>query len=142
IGHSDFAAWKDESPHVEELGKAGKLALAEAVLEAQEALASGDEQRIITAALICPTLIREGQRLHRQHRDTNGRRAGGKARGTAQHYAAMKRVEPYAKMYRDKLAGSVPYLIARRSVVSKMIRDREPVPSQPTLRKWFPKPKK
>src|SRR5579859_2306627 len=64
IRHGDFAAF--EVPHeirvLNDSGVRGDLHYAEALLEARVALDSGDDARILEAALLLPTFVKEGRR--------------------------------------------------------------------------------
>jgi hypothetical protein len=130
IGHVDFSGWEEEGdeeggdwpridPRIKQLTHKGKLHLAEAVLEAQAALASGDEARIADAALICQTLVATAKGLA----TTSQRRAGGEATGRLQRDAAAEERRKYLEEYQRKVADGVPYLVARRQVRALMVRD-------------------
>jgi hypothetical protein len=127
-----------------ERGEAGQLHLIEAVIEACEALASGDPGRIRSAALICMALERDGGKMAvRAQRLAGGRRAA-EVRSTA----ATREWAPFVAMYNNLLAAGKSPAIARSEAKKEMVR-REflleqtgEFPGARAIRKWLPAPKK
>jgi len=114
-----------------------RVRLAFAVLMARQALESGDERQIATEAARCQSLEREAEQIATRNR----RRAGGKRAGAARRAKTADRLKPYIDEYNDLIASGKAHLWARKQVLDRMGRNSEPVPSLPTINRWFPKPK-
>lgn len=75
VNEGFFSAWEGDEEKLAACAGVGKLHLAEALLYARQALASGDIEQIRTAVQNCPTLERTGQELARKALEAERRRA-------------------------------------------------------------------
>jgi hypothetical protein len=137
----DLAAARDG----EHLAKVGKLHLATAKFSAIEALASNDEARIAEAALQCPALEREGNKIAARGRMANLRQRGGKSRGAEQTARSAAEWAKPRQRYRELQRRGLPYLKARRLVETEMVKNEFVLqatnrpPSKSAIRKNLPK---
>lgn len=154
--HGDFAYWAGDTSGealMNQRQEGGWLLFAEAYLEAKEALASGDAERIMFAALICPGFERDAlKRAATQNvkktaaAETEKRRSGGLRRGTEIANAARARWAPYEQEFTIRAAGKDRQgrLKAREAVKKKMLRAgfvdarTSAFPTDRTIAKHFP----
>jgi hypothetical protein len=139
VGHADFCTFEGEDVRRGNIAAPGMLHIAEAVLEAREALASDNDQRIIQAAMICASLERTGRDLAQHHRATEG----GKRRGADQAGAAAALWQPYVQEFGRLLASGEAPAKARQTVVRKMVKEGFVLasggfPDKRTIGKWLP----
>jgi hypothetical protein len=140
VSRGMFSAWEGKEAALFERARAGKLHLAGAVLQARRALASGIEEQIAMAALLCASLERTGRELH----SVNARRKGGKQQGSVQAAAAALAWKPYVEEFQALRASGKAASVARQRVDKSMSRDGFTLPStgKPpdprTMRKWLP----
>jgi hypothetical protein len=120
----DFTWWEDDKAAAV-AGRPGRPALAEALLEARQALASGDKARVETAALICPMLERTGH----EQAIASRTRAGGQLQGQRQTQDAAAAWIRYVAGYRDLRARGKTATAARQIIVKSMERDGFKLPS-------------
>lgn len=96
VTDADFCAFEGrEEGDLAEQAKSGNLHLAQALMTAKEALASGDDDKIMEAALICPSLERTGSGLPKRAGGRKGgerRRAGTETRDNKIREGAIKRL--------------------------------------------------
>ena len=138
LEHSDFAAWEGEEKEqaaLAERSASGRLHLAEALLEAKEALASGDEVRIRDAALLCQGLERTGGKIAAKRRVA----AGGARRGKQQTNEAERKYSPYVAVYSTKRNEGKSPGAALKAMKDKMDRDGVKRPSDHRLGYWIRK---
>ena len=134
VGHirpEDFSRWEGEDAPASP--ENGELHLAEALIEAKEALASRDPGKMIEAALVLPTFERQGHEL----RAKEIKRAGGKTTGAKQAAAAEVRYAPHVKRFRFLLGQGKQPGTARRIIAREMSKAGIEPPSDRTLTKWL-----
>jgi hypothetical protein len=146
VGHismADFSYWGDAPPpglqaHI----VSGRLHLARALLLAKEALASDNDEEIVTASLMCPTFERTGREIARKHADDlrsvnekSRRVAGGSTRGHQQRIASQEFWAPWQAEFQARLpsAGQAK----ARATVTKDIRAAGHTISDSAARKWL-----
>jgi hypothetical protein len=103
-------------------GRSGRLHFVEAVLEARAALASGDETRILNAAITCPTFERTGRELQAEHRVQERRRKGGQLSGAQQAGRRAAVWAPWERDFQKLLASGKTQAEARRIIVMRMTK--------------------
>jgi hypothetical protein len=139
-----FSAWEGDEENLAVRTAAGMGHFAQAVLYAREALASGDDEQIRTAAQICPTFERTGRELHEAAEKSilkKNRMAGGNTTGKRLADNAKLRWAHYVDMFKCLIMKGEGTPIARRLVITKMIKDEfvDPVtgkfPSKTTINK-------
>jgi hypothetical protein len=124
-----FGYWEGSPQQaiVEDLGRSGRLHLTHALTKARAAIESGDPEKVVFAALICPTYERAGLQLAAQHALDKQRQqqrevahalrvAGGRATGAIQRTHALKRWEPIRSRYAELLAQGKKPIDARCAV--------------------------
>jgi len=140
IKASDYGYWEGELPVA-----AWRLHLATALTTARQALASGDHDQIIDAALICPSVERTGRSLKLREMRAARQRQGGTVRGAMQTTRQLAVWHPYIDHYNSLRAKGMPSTKARGLVRSRMTKDFargtfRPGPAFPTdrtIRKWL-----
>jgi hypothetical protein len=144
---ADFAAWENEEVELKDRAAAGMLHLSEAASEAEAALASGDETRIVDAALICASLERTSKEIAARRdasRIAAGRQKGGKRRGGEQAQRAAAVWAPFVRQFQELLATGAKSSQARQIVKVAMrkrafqLPDTGAFPDDRTIRKWLP----
>jgi len=142
-GISLRALWESDLADGEQIARAGKLHLAEALSEAREALASDDEDRIKNAVALCPGLERTGRKLAEQNRAASLRSAGGKRCGEQQSRESTKVWAQWMQRYEELKSRGVDYRKARRSVKKSMTDESFVLggrfPTDKTIATWLPK---
>ncbi len=137
---TDYSYWDGETPM-----PSWRLHLATALETAKQALASASPEKMIAAALTCPTHERTGRALQFEHTQAARRRQGGTNRGMTQTAKQLEVWAPYIEEYRRLLAQGKSPIQARRSVELHMTRDFSSgrvslgatFPTDKTIRKWL-----
>jgi len=156
ISRKDFGVWEGEGEAaLKDLGTAGRLHLAEALLEARQALASGDDEQIAEAEDICLALEQKGRELEREVKraadaarvaaEQAARQKGGARTGAKQRADAVKVWAKWVAMYRTELGSDKnrpARTAARNAVAAHMVKEEFTLPSgefpsPSVLRKWL-----
>lgn len=127
-----FSAWGEDDTELIVRHRDGVGQLAQAIVIGRLALNSGDDQQIREAAVVCENLEEFAQ--------GRARRRGGVTRGEDQvKRSERRRHNKYTARFGDLVASGTDPLIARRMICDQIVKDGKiKLPSEPTLRKWFP----
>jgi len=140
IKNTDYSFWEDEARV-----PGWRLHLATALQTAEEALASGNHDEIIAAALTCPAHERTGRSLQTKQMRIERQRKGGAMRGATQTTHQLSVWAPYIEQYNALLSKGQTQAKARQLMKHRMTTDFaseqfRPGPTFPTdrtIRKWL-----
>jgi hypothetical protein len=122
VGRKAFSTWvtdeKDFAPILDRVAR-GQAHLVGALREARAALASGDQERIARAALLCQGIERTGRDVERR-RASRRRQDGGNRRGADQATTAAEFWRPWIAKFRDLTRGGMGAPQARQRVADEM----------------------
>jgi hypothetical protein len=137
------SAWEGGGSALNERTAGGRGHVAQAVLLARRALASGDDEILHATAVHCLVLERTGLALAARRERNLLRRKGGEARGAMETEDGKRRWAPYQQRYKALVAEGKTPVKARAIVRREMVKSEFSLPgytmspSDRTIRKWL-----